>query len=1106
MPESRLPSAVHQFHSGTAIGDAITNEMLCWQAHLRNLGFSSEIYAQHVASGLEDAVNELAKYTPENGDVLLTHHSMGHDVLSQVLGHPHLVVPVYHNITPLEFIDEPFYRRYARLGQQQLRQLAATAKAGIADSNFNRREMLRAGFDTASVIPVKTDFSLLQAAAPIRDRTADWLFVGRVVPSKGQLELVDAFADAVAAGDVGQSLVLVGDWSDADYVKNIQRRSQLHGLGDRVKILGKVNDQQLAEQYRSAGLFVSMSKHEGFGVPLLEAMALGLAVVAYSVAAVDETLGGAGLAIEMNDSVSFVNACSSLQSNSDLYAETVHRQDVRMRRLAEFDVPAALLGVIAEAAGAPHRLTVQVQGPFETSYSLATLNRELALALNQDEKLDVSIYATEGPGDYVPLAEDIQRYPSASALWAKAPQQLHPDVVIRQMYPPRVSDSPGGMTFQYFGWEESRLPQEYVRNFSQHLDGIGVMSTYVETVLRDSGVTTPIAVVGVGVRHPDLAGAPKLADLETVRRVRFLHISSAFARKGVDVLLQAYFEQFSDADDVSLVLKTFPNPHNNVKEMLDDLLLDRTDPPHIVWIDRDMGEAEIDALYAAASVYVHPARGEGFGLPVAEAMAAGVPVIAPASTGLADFVSERTAFTVPFVATPAMTHLSVPGSMWSEPDRGILGQRMRALFEDPSQPDAIERADNARALISQQFGWLAVADRFSRFIDRERSLCAALSVDFVSTWNSRCGIAEYSADLVGASGREWQTQVLAELGVDPIHPSLEEFVHRVWHADPSSPTDDLAAHLALSSADVVHIQHNFGLFGLQQLAELIRNEAQRRAVFVTLHRTKDLETPQLTVRLADIVTELALADRIVVHQVEDAERLRSLGVERIEVIPIGARQFIQMPVDVARSKLLLDVPATTSIVATYGFLLPHKGTLELIQAVGLLRDRGMKIGLLAVCALHTDPLSAQYESECRAEIVRLGLGDAVQIVTEFLQPDVSHLLLSTADVVALPYLESSESSSAALRFVLSAGRPIVATDIGIFHDARHELVMVPAPPQPDQLALTLSDLLGDADKRHTYAHRASALAASCSVEQSAARHSRMYREAVESRQAVRRKK
>ena len=1090
---------VHQFHSGTAAGDAITNEMLAWQIHLQQLGYRSEIYAQHIPDALSGAIHDIQSYSPQPGAVLLLHHSMGHDILDQVLAHHHRVVPVFHNITPLEFIDEPFYRKYARIGQQQLRQLAKVASGAIADSNLNRREMLRAGFRDATVIPVKTDFSALEVSGPIRSRSADWLFVGRVVPSKGQLALVDAFADALAVLDIGQRLVLIGDASDAIYVDQIEAQAARRGITDRLVTCGKVSDADLAASYQSAGLFVSMSLHEGFGVPLLEAMAAGVPVVAYDNSAVGETMGGAGFAIAAHDQATFVHACVALQSDADLSHRTVQQQHARIKRIEHFDVAQALLGVLHEAAGAPRRTSVQIQGPFETAYSLAILNRELALALDSNPAYDVSLHATEGPGDYVPSAHDLARVPAASALYAKSTVVTNPDVVIRQMYPPRVNDSNGATTFQYFGWEESVLPAEYVSEFNQHLTGIGTMSSFVKDVLLQSGVTVPVDVVGVGVRRPDTEHAPQLPELGAVRSHRFLHISSAFPRKGVDLLVRAFFDQFTDDDDVTLVLKTFPNPHNQVAELLAASINQHTNPPQVVWIDRDMTEPEIDALYAVASTYVHPARGEGFGLPVAEAMAAGVPVIAPASTGLADFVNDDTAFTVPFETAVARSHLSVPGSMWTEPNLEALGVAMRSVFASPDDAATARRVENARELMSDRYSWAAVAERFTALIERERAQQTAPSIAMVTTWNSRCGIAEYSANLVTIADSRWDTQIYADRCDEIIDPKREEFVTRTWISDPRSPIDQLVARLDESGAEVIHVQHNFGFIGLSQLGGLVTREVGERAVVVTLHRTEDLDTPQMQARLGDVADALALADRVIVHQAEDADRLRALGIDRVEIVPIGARQFPSISLEAARIRLGIDLSTDSAIIATYGFLLPHKGTLQLIQAIDIMRRQGRNVGLMAVCALHTDPVSAAYERECRAEIDRLGLHGSVRLITDFLAPEVSHLLLSTADVIALPYQDSAESSSAALRFVLPVGRAVVASEIGIFHDARESLLLVEAPPTSAGLALSLGHLIDDPLALDEYAAKARHLAHQSSIDNSVAQHTRIYREVVNQR-------
>lgn len=764
------------------------------------------------------------------------------------------------------------------------------------------------------------------------------------------------------------------------------------------------------------------------------------------------------------------------------------------------DAVGVLGEVVGEATQPSGMVTVQVQGPFETSYSLAILNRELALGLAAYPRFDVSIFATEGPGDYIPLERDLAAIPEAAALYAKADRCRFPDVVIRQMFPPRVADAPGGLNLQFFAWEESRIPDEYVEGFNRHLDGIGATSSFVAQVLRDSGVDVPIEVVGDAVHRPISANVEQHELLAELPAFRFLHISSAFPRKGVDVLLNAYFDNFSADDDVTLILKTFPNPHNEVATHLAELRATHPHAPDVRWINHDMTPEEIDSLYGLASCLVHPCRGEGFGLPVAEAMLARVPVIAPASTGLADFVSDDTALTVPFEMVGARSHLSIPGSLWAEPDGAAVGRQMRALFSDPADPSVLRRVDAAEQLISTRYSRDAWATRWHDFVEARRRRMRAPRVALITTWNSRCGIAEYSADLVGEAGAQWDVELYANSNAEPVDPLRDEFVARSWIADPRAPTDDLQQYLARSDAELVHVQYNFGFLGLTQLAQLIETESPNRPVIVTLHRTEDLESPELIVRLGQIRNALATADRLVVHQAADEFRMRDLGLTNIARIPIGVPTGLGRPVNEVRNLLGLDIDLP--VIGTYGFILPHKGTLELIRAVAELKQQGVHVALLGLCAIHPDPASSAYASECAAEVERLGLNDVVRLITDFLPADVSQLLLGVADVIVLPYHETAESSSASLRSVLSVGRPIIATDLAIFRDARDALMLVDPPGTATALAEAIRRLVGDSTLVETLTQQSVSLAHGSSIGRSTAAHTEMYHDVLEARAGI----
>ena len=298
----------------------------------------------------------------------------------------------------------------------------------------------------------------------------------------------------------------------------VRSEAERLGVADHVIIMGKVSDKLLRSAFAGAGVFVSVSEHEGFGVPILEAMAAGVPVVAYGAAAIPETMSGAGILLHTKDPAVVAASVQAVQSDPGLRQRLIGRQLARIEQVRSFDSRALLRRVIDRAAGVAVPLEVQIQGPFETSYSLAVVNRQLAVGLDRSPRQAVSIYATEGPGDYEPAEEDLERHPEAAALFARSAQVPFPDVVIRQMYPPRVIDTPGGITCEYFGWEESRVPDSVVADFNRYLDGVGVMSAFVRDVLRDCGVNIPIRVVGNGVEIPDPTAtveAPELVDLRS---------------------------------------------------------------------------------------------------------------------------------------------------------------------------------------------------------------------------------------------------------------------------------------------------------------------------------------------------------------------------------------------------------------------------------------------------------------------------------------------------------------------------------------------------------------------------------------------------------------
>ena len=464
-------------------------------------------------------------------------------------------------------------------------------------------------------------------------------------------------------------------------------------------------------------------------------------------------------------------------------------------------------------------------------------------------------------------------------------------------------------------------------------------------------------------------------------------------------------------------------------------------------------------------------RGEGFGLPVAEAMVAGVPVISLAYSGLADFVSDETATTIPYTIELARTHFNIPDSTWAEPDRDALASAMRRIADDPKAPEPALKAERARDLVTKEFSWDAVTERWDAFIADLEETTENPRVAMVSTWNSRCGVAENTRNIIENFGGLATFEIFADKPAEIIDASREEGVTRAWVNRWNPALGELDDLLGLADPDVVHIQFNFGFYELESLAGLISRQLEHRAVVMTLHRTRDIEIEGELVSLRSIRSTLERVDRLIVHQQADAQILADMELSaNVTVVPMGTAAPPELSHSQAREMLGLG---RRPVIGTFGFLLPHKGTLELIGVVDSLRAEFPDICLLALCAHYPDVSSGSYEDQVRAEIEPRGLADNVMLISDYLPDETSRVMLRGVDAIAPPYRDTGESSSAALRFLLPLERPVVVTDQPIFADCR-EWVLAVDPKEPESMQDALRRVLTDSVFEHDLASRAEA--------------------------------
>ena len=1066
---------VHQFHSGSAVGDAVTNSLLLIRDRLRADGLRSDIFVEHRDPDLSHELRMIADLPPDDRHVLIVHHSMGHGQLDRVLAQTAPKVLYYHNITPPHLLPAGGLRDGAVQGRRQLAQLRDGVVDALAASEYSAIELRRAGFTPVAACPLlfDVDAMLARATDPVwRDPDGPFtvLFVGRIIESKGQADLVDAFALFRSRLGRPARLLLVGRTdSPGDYLTEIDRRMRVHGLEAELIVTGPVSNDELHAQLAGADLYVSLSLHEGFGVPLIEAASYGIPVLAFPSGAVPYTIG-AGL-LAGRDAATVADAMLLVAQNREYREALLDAQRQALGRFAfRYQWP-VLRNALSRAGAAPPTdmaaraalasgMYVTITGHATGTYSLAAVNRGLAEAIDAERPGRARLIPVEGE----PITNLSVLSPTARMLAERPAPATGPEVVISQHYPIHLPTHRGDLTLALVFWEESLLPEETINTLAAGFDGVIAPSAFVAKALIDSGLPLPVRVIG---NAPDLSAFETIARRRSARELgsvfSFLHVSSCFPRKGVDALLTAYTRAFRRRDRVRLVIKSFPNPHNTI--VADVAALRVTDPgmPEIEIIDDDLDFSAMLALYANADAMVLPTRGEGLNLPAAEAMAAGLPLIVTGFGGHMDFCDAQTARLVAYRMAPSRSHLATAQSQWAEPDLADLVDALQELEGSRETLHAMAaltvRTGRARA---------QVAERLSRRRMIKRLETAALDlllapptetvrVAWATPWNVRCGVAEYTRNLITAlpATQGMEHFVLCDTRTGSTGGPMR--VRPAWVLGDGDSIAAFESAVVSEDPDVLVIQHQPGLLPWHGLAAWLMSPVLAgRVIVVTLHNTQNLldTTPAIQ---AAVSTALRHASRVLVHVSADVERLKRLGLEcNVTLLPHGVAA--SLPRQELRNAGLAPV------IGCYGFFLPGKGIAELIRAIALLKKTRPDARLRLVNANYGVAVSDIEIQAAREIAASLGIADAVEWNTAFLADAESLRLLAGCDLIVLPTQASKEASSAAVRTALAAGVPVMVTPLSVYDDVDDAVARTPGIT-PDLLSVAIEENLSDPARR-----------------------------------------
>ena len=351
----RVDQLVPAFHRGDAIGDTAYHT----KEFFRSQGFRSEIYCLTRDKGQEKNCRLFSDYgNPGPSDVTILHYALPSPLTEAFTELPSRKVLLYHNLTPHAFFEgfSTEMVRIARLGREELALLAPHTSMALADSEFNRQELDTIGFPKTQVFPLFVDFS--KYTRPMNDFTYDLfrddrvniLFVGRIVPNKKIEDLIRVIFYYKKYISPMVRLIIVGKTSSLPsyYRSLIQMADEFYLKPEEICFTGHIPDDEMFALYRAADVFLSLSEHEGFGLPFIESMVFDLPIVALDCTAVPYTLDGAGVLIRHKRVAYVAELIEAIAHRKSLRQKIVLGQQKRLERFKNVDKREILLRVIEE--------------------------------------------------------------------------------------------------------------------------------------------------------------------------------------------------------------------------------------------------------------------------------------------------------------------------------------------------------------------------------------------------------------------------------------------------------------------------------------------------------------------------------------------------------------------------------------------------------------------------------------------------------------------------------------------------------------------------------------------------------------------------------------
>lgn len=883
------------------------------------------------------------------------------------------------------------------------------------------------------------------------------------------ITVVDAFVRFRHLWAMPARLVLLGRTLDAPVARDVQDRISAHNLADIVLITGTTDAASRSRWIATADICLCLGELPVTSPIVFDAIEAGLPVLARPVPAVAYALSPSGLPDTM--AVSPPQPDDVAHAILDVAKNPARAQALAAdrKRHAEASEAKSAEAVFWNALGrcgvarpfvAANQATVLAQtgfilaGPFAGAGSIASTNRMLAAALERRRPGRVSAL----PASAQPFGS-IKEAPSSEVLLMNTLFQRSrpfgaPTVLISYYVPPHIPAVPNDLPLAFFAWEGNLIPVEMIGTLNAGFVGVLAASRIVAKALIDSGLRIPVRVISQAV---DIALFGKLEEQRAARQALkgtvdramsepfvFLRVSSRISCRSIDVLLTAWVSAFTRADPVRLVIASFINPQSCVSEHLRRFQAESPNMAPVELVQAGMTQEKRLDEYHQANAIILQTYDEDSDKVAAEAMVAGIPLIVIGYGGHMDFLDGSRTRLLDFRFAQYDGQVGGSVSLRAEPDVNDLASAFREAVEDDRTGgiQAQTRATVSREDAVVRFDTTAWADRVADaahaiFIDSLRPLSRLV---WVSSWGVRCGIAEYSKALIesrpieAASDVKLQILVLCDMRTSAV-PSIPEFdgvrISPAWHAGSASIAAEISRKLAQFDPEILIIQHQAGLISWDSLIGLVEmGRVLCVPTLVTLHST-------MTISMLDhqtsacVLVSLATVDRVIVHTLRDVEYLRDYGiVDNVMLLPHGALPLADRPTSSKVSRKERHGP----LIGCYGFFLPPKGISVLIESFAELRKRWPKAQLRLVNAQFPSPISEQEIEHCRVLARQLMIDEATDWHTGYLDDDVATTLLAECDLIVMPYADTYESASGAVRHALHSGVPVAVSKIAIFDE------------------------------------------------------------------------